>query len=330
MTISNLDDHESVSLRQIWPNETSDFTPWLAKNLHLLGKEIGIELSLVQAEKHGWSGYLDILAKTADGTNVAIENQLEPSDSDHMARLIGYAINHEANVLVWIAPHFYEYHQRILSGLKKAMRGNKEIFAVEISAEGERHFRPAVAETPASGFRAQLRTLDLDRDWPEAPDVGLDRAGGTDRFALFYRPLVERLLALDIRPLGTTHGGFTGRWRSFSTGYERVVYGLRVGTGGRDEETAVFLEVRTENRRQIFDALLERRLEMQETLAGVELECYDLTENCGLLISAEASVDDPEERQEETRDWMFRNLRRLMAAAQPHVDAVMTQFQAAI
>ena len=32
-----------TDLCMIWPNETSDFTPWLAANLHLLGREIGID-----------------------------------------------------------------------------------------------------------------------------------------------------------------------------------------------------------------------------------------------------------------------------------------------
>lgn len=32
---------QQVSMRDIWPNETLDFTPWLAENLHLLGEAIG-------------------------------------------------------------------------------------------------------------------------------------------------------------------------------------------------------------------------------------------------------------------------------------------------
>ena len=29
---------ERVDIRNVWPNEGLDFTPWLAKNLHLLGR----------------------------------------------------------------------------------------------------------------------------------------------------------------------------------------------------------------------------------------------------------------------------------------------------
>ena len=330
MTEANHDQWKPVPLRRVWPDETRDFTPWLAENLHQLGKAIGMELSLIQAEAFGWAGFLDILAQAADSTKVAIENQLGPSDSDHMARLIGYAVNHDARVLVWVAPYFHEYHQRILGGLKEAMHGNKEIYAVEIDVEGGNDFRPAEDGRPASGFRAVFRPIELRADWPAAPSVEVDddavRMATPDRFTMYYRPLVERLLAADIRPLPTTYGGFTGRWRSFSAGYERIVYGLRIGAS-RSDQTAVFLEVRTENRQQIYDALRERQSEIQEVLDGEVLECYQLAANCGLSISTEASVDDPDDKQDEIREWMFRNLRRLMVAAQPHLDAVMNDLQ---
>ena len=47
MTASESGQTGHVSLRDIWPNETLDFTPWLANNLHLLGEAIGMKLSLI-------------------------------------------------------------------------------------------------------------------------------------------------------------------------------------------------------------------------------------------------------------------------------------------
>ena len=90
----------------IWSNETSDFTPWLAENLHLLGHAIGVDLRLVQNEAYGYGGYTDILAESAEHGRVVIENQLEPSDNDHFVRLMGYAADHKAGILVWVAPKF--------------------------------------------------------------------------------------------------------------------------------------------------------------------------------------------------------------------------------
>ena len=65
---------ESVNLRDIWRDEALHFTPWLAENLHLLGKELHMELELVKPEKAVGAFSLDILAReTGRDVKVAIE-----------------------------------------------------------------------------------------------------------------------------------------------------------------------------------------------------------------------------------------------------------------
>lgn len=67
-------------LREIWPNEAKDFTPWLAKeeNLSLLGEAIGVEMELTEKESSVGDFNVDILATEQDtGRKIIIENQLE-------------------------------------------------------------------------------------------------------------------------------------------------------------------------------------------------------------------------------------------------------------
>ena len=116
----------------VWPNETIHFTPWLAKNLSELAAELGVELQLTQAEAYGYGGYTDILAEVAGGGKVVIENQLELSDNDHFARLVGYAADHDAKILIWVAPQFDEYHQRLLGWLDQALGDDRAIHAVQV------------------------------------------------------------------------------------------------------------------------------------------------------------------------------------------------------
>ena len=73
---------EPVDLKKVWPNEASDFTPWLAANLDRLGEALGINLEFVQREAPVGPFSLDILAKDGDADRkVVIENQLEPDES---------------------------------------------------------------------------------------------------------------------------------------------------------------------------------------------------------------------------------------------------------
>lgn len=96
---------ERVSVRTVWPSEATDFTPWLGDNLGFLD-ELGLgQLLLVQVEAQlpGLGRSLDILAETADGRRVAIENQYSVMDHDHLTRGLAYAVGHDARALVVIA-----------------------------------------------------------------------------------------------------------------------------------------------------------------------------------------------------------------------------------
>ena len=66
---------ERLDIREVWSGEAADFTPWLADNLNLLGKELGLNLELVEKEKAiGWF-YLDILARDVDNGTLSCNRE---------------------------------------------------------------------------------------------------------------------------------------------------------------------------------------------------------------------------------------------------------------
>ncbi|MEL4306440.1 DUF4268 domain-containing protein [Methanococcoides sp. LMO-2] len=108
---------EKVGIKDMWKREDSDFTPWLAKNLEILGREIEMELSFVQKEKRCGSFSLDILAKDENDNNVVIENQYGKSDHDHLGKLLTYLTGLDAKTAIWICEDGDEQHIQVIEWL---------------------------------------------------------------------------------------------------------------------------------------------------------------------------------------------------------------------
>ena len=54
---------QPIELREAWPHEVLNFTPWLADNLQLLSDLLGMELELISTEHPVGAFNLDIHAK---------------------------------------------------------------------------------------------------------------------------------------------------------------------------------------------------------------------------------------------------------------------------
>lgn len=132
-----------VDVRTLWPGEASDFTPWLAENLDWL-EPLGIgPLELVETEARlpGIGRSLDILAQTADGHRVAIENQYATVDHDHLTRGLAYAVGHQATALVVVAEHHRPEFVAVADYLNQASEalGHEDgiaVFLVGLSVDG--------------------------------------------------------------------------------------------------------------------------------------------------------------------------------------------------
>ncbi len=104
-TVTAPQEFKLIDIREVWPGEASDFTPWLADNLDALSNhlEIGeLELDRTEVEVPG-GRRLDILAKDGDGGNWAVENQYGEADHDHLTRALAYAVGLECRAVIVVA-----------------------------------------------------------------------------------------------------------------------------------------------------------------------------------------------------------------------------------
>jgi hypothetical protein len=108
-----------VPLRDVWPHEASDFTPWLLENLDFLNDVLPFVLLEAEREQAAGTSYVDLVAKDSDGETVVIENQLETSDHEHLGKLLTYLAVHVAKRAVWIVRDAKPEHIDAINWLNK-------------------------------------------------------------------------------------------------------------------------------------------------------------------------------------------------------------------
>ena len=159
MTGDNLARIQRVSLREAWPNEAHNFTPWLARNIGELGAALGVELELQQQESPVGAKKLDILATDSyDGRPVIIENQLEPTDDNHLSRLLIYAAGKDAKLVIWVAREIVDEHRQVLDWLNQRTDENTQFYGVVVelwkidNSRAAPHFSVVTAPNESGSF----------------------------------------------------------------------------------------------------------------------------------------------------------------------------------
>lgn len=130
---------ERVPLRDAWPGEATDFTPWVAspEGLKLIGKALNLELQTLSSssEVHVGSFRADVVCvDTSDPDNslVLIENQLGPADHAHIGQVLAYAAGLEAVTIIWIASEFRDEHSVAIEWLNRITHERYRFFGLEI------------------------------------------------------------------------------------------------------------------------------------------------------------------------------------------------------
>lgn len=105
------------------------------ENIKELGDALNLSLTDVETEKFVGNYRCDILCKDEiTGKMVLIENQLEPTNHDHLGKIITYASGLDAAVVVWIVASARDEHASAIEWLNKHTDDEISFFLMEVHA----------------------------------------------------------------------------------------------------------------------------------------------------------------------------------------------------
>ncbi len=308
---------ENVSPRDVWPNEASNFTPWLAEHIDSLGEALGLDIEVTQTEAAVGAFSLDLLGKeTGSDRVVIVENQLDRTDHGHLGQLLAYAAGLDAKIVVWISPDVRDEHRETVHWLNEQTTDAVAFFAVELEV-----WRIGNS-LPAPRFNVVARPSEFQREVvkrtataPSAQQVAYQE---------FFGGLVERL--------HIAHPGFTrARAGAVSTQSGKNFYsgmsGLSVGAwfSGNGEfwvETWVDAGTKTQNK-LAFDQLYEEREQIEAEIGGsLTWERKDDRKGSRVSWRRSGSVELPDEELDELKQWAVDLLPKFRAAFAPRIAAL--------
>ncbi len=253
---------ESVPIREVFPNEEKNFTPWLEKNLDLL--KMGLkpyERESIVYDKLR----IDLLVQSKIEELVAIENQYNTSDNDHFAKILVYITGSEATIGIWIAEEFKEQHKEVILNLNK--KGVYNIYLIKVSA------KKIIRDVETPEYIIDFITVIV-------PDIELREIAKTKRSLIDRPPTEIEMIQLRfwehlLEKTKTKTKTFSGRSRSIGNAISTPAslsgtsYVYRV----RKNHVAIVLYIDTRDKltnKQIFDDLISYKDEIEEKF-GVEL-----------------------------------------------------------
>ncbi len=316
MTKTEIGTLEQVSVRNVWPNEAGDFTPWLAENVELMSDALGMELELEGQEVSvgGYSADL-VFRDLSSGALVVVENMYGSTDHDHLGKLITYAAGLKASYAVLLTETFRGEHRSALNWLNSISTEGCGFFGLGLEVWRIRDSIPA----------PRLRVEVQPDDWSKSVRVAKDRED-SERDALnreFWAGVQSSLREDDAAwaGLGRPSRHAWMRFKSRQGVHFHVAFCRPGGVPGLRVETYVDTGDK-ETTTELYSELESRSNEIEEAF-GESLEWSPLEDRRASRVSSyfskPMSVGD-KDLWPEAHAWTVQTLGRLRAAVDPVLD----------
>lgn len=256
---------KAVDIRTVWPHEQYDFSQWLAMddNIKELGDTLNLSLTDVETEKFVGNYRCDILCKDEiTGKIVLIENQLEPTNHDHLGKIITYASGLDAAVVIWIVSSARDEHASAIEWLNKHTDDDISFFLLEVHAYKIGDSDPApqfkIIEQP-NDFVKTVKSIAKNTELNESQKSRLE----------FWTQFNEIIVA-NGKPFNTRKAS-TDHWYNVAIGSSEA--NISIDLVNKEHKIRIGLWIN--DNKDIFDSLFQQKSSIENAL-GIELEWHRL------------------------------------------------------
>lgn len=245
---------KEVDIRDLWKHEQYDFSAWLAEkeNIESLNEVLGLTLTDISKEEYVGSFRCDLFAKDeSTGTKVIIENQLEPSNFEHLGKIITYASGLDAKVIVWIVKQAREEHKSAIEWLNNNTNSDINFFLIELHAYKIGDSKPApqfqIVEKPNDFIKFSKNKTNSD-------SLNKSQSERLEFWNRFNDKLIEKGKPFNVRKATTDH------WYDIAIGTSEAHIAIDLV----NKDSMIVIELYINDNKEIFDKLYENREEIEE------------------------------------------------------------------
>lgn len=247
---------QEVALRDIWEHEQYGFSAWLSEeeNIKELGDTLNLSLIDVETEKFVGNYRCDILCKDElTGKNVLIENQLEPSNHDHLGKIITYASGLDATVVVWVVQTARPEHASAIEWLNKHTDDELSFFLLEV------HAYKIGDSSPAPMFKIIEKPNDFVnsvKDISKKGDLSESEISRLDFWTLFNEEIEKRGCPFKKRKASTDH------WYSIAIGSSQCCIVIDLVNSKHKIRISTWIS----DNKELFDMFYENKSQIEESM----------------------------------------------------------------
>lgn len=299
---------QKLDVRSVWEHEARDFSSWLAKteNLSLLGDQIGIEIEAIGTEADVGRFRIDILAvEPSSGHKIIIENQLEPTNHDHLGKVITYAAGLDAKYLIWIVKDVLPEHLKAIEWLNEHLDAEISCFLIKIEVWQIGDSKPA----------PRFEVVSIKNDWAASLKRSVSSAEVSDtqsRQLEFWQGFYAFIKAKDSNI--KLHSPRPQHWLNFSIGTSIAHIATTINKRNQRYSCDLYIS----NNKGLFAFLQENAEEIQKQI-GSEVYWFEASTASGL--SVRFPVDDvfDSENQSSAYLWLYEMVLKFKKVLNPYI-----------